>query len=313
MLELSVVICAHNPRPQHLRRVLEALRAQTLPKEQWELLLIDNLSSEPLMTQWDLSWHPNGRHILEVELGLSAARQSGICESSGSLLVFVDDDNVLDPNYLSIARSIGMEWPKLGTWGSGATIPEFELEPAESVKAFLPCLSLRDVDVARWGNVSAWESTPWGAGLCVRSEIAASYCRLKDRSALKLTGRKGTSLSSADDVEMSYVARHDGFGTGVFPELKLIHLIPKERVSSDYLFKLSQAVYASSLLVTYKWGGGLPNNPFGPRDLLSTVKNLMARRGSDRRRYFTYVLAVIEARRLIAGNSSKELARYRAT
>jgi len=305
MLELSVVICAHNPRPQYLRRVLEALRSQTLPKEQWELLLIDNLSSDPLTAQCDLSWHPNGRHILETELGLSAARERGICESSGSVLVFVDDDNVLDPNYLSTARGIGIEWPKLGAWGSGATIPEFELEPAESVKAFLPCLALRDVDVARWGNVPVEESTPWGAGLCVRREIAEAYCRLNERSALKLTDRKGKSLSSAGDVEISYVARHDGFGTGVFPELKLIHLIPKERVSSDYLLKLSQAGYTSYFLLTYKWGGGLPNYPFGPRCLLSTLKNLVTRRGSDRRRYFTYVRGVIEARRLIAGKSIK--------
>src|SRR5258708_24159047 len=55
MLEFSVIICAHNPRPQYLRRVLEALRSQTLPKQEWELLLIDNLSSIPLMPNWDLS------------------------------------------------------------------------------------------------------------------------------------------------------------------------------------------------------------------------------------------------------------------
>jgi glycosyltransferase involved in cell wall biosynthesis len=305
MLELSVVICAHNPRPQYLRRVLEALRAQTLPKEQWELLLIDNLSSQPLKAQWDLSWHPNGRHILELELGLSAARYRGICESSGSVLVFVDDDNLLDANYLSTARSIGIEWPKLGTWGSGATVPEFELEPAESAKAFLPCLALRNVDLPQWGNVPTWESIPWGAGLCVRREVAEAYCRLNERSALKLTDRKGKSLLCAGDVEISYVARHEGFGTGVFPELKLIHLIPKERVSVDYLLKLSQAEYTSYFLLTYKWSGSLPSYPFGPHALLSMLKNCVIKRGSDRRRYFTYVRAMIEARRLIAGKSIK--------
>jgi glycosyltransferase involved in cell wall biosynthesis len=304
MFELSVVICAHNPRPQYLRRVLEALRSQTLSKEQWELLLIDNLSSDPLMAQWDLSWHPNGRHILETELGLSAARQRGIYESSGNVLVFVDDDNVLDLNYLSTARRIGIEWPKLGTWGSGATVPEFELEPAESVKVFLPCLALRHVDVPRWGNIPTDDSTPWGAGLCVRREVAEAYCRLNERSELKLTDRKGKSLVGAGDVEISFVARDDGFGTGVFPELKLIHLIPKERVSADYLLKLSQAGYLSYFLLAYKWNNGsVPDYPFAPRALLSMLKNLVTRRGSDRRRYFTRVRAVIEARRLIIGNA----------
>jgi glycosyltransferase involved in cell wall biosynthesis len=299
MLELSVIICAHNPRPQYLRRVLEALRSQTLPKQQWELLLIDNSSSDPLMAQWDLSWHPNGRHILEIELGLSAARQRGICESSGSVLVFVDDDNVLDPNYLSTAWSIGIEWPKLGTWGSGATIPEFELQPPEAMKGFLHYLALRETDIPRWGNVPAIEATPWGAGLCVRREVAEAYYRLNQQSALKIKDRRGKSLLSAGDVEISYVARDKGLGTGVFPELKLIHLIPKERVSTEYLLKMCQAATTSHLLLTYKWSGSLPPHPFSPRALLSMLKNWVTQRGLDRRRYFAYVRAVMEARRLI--------------
>jgi glycosyltransferase involved in cell wall biosynthesis len=305
MLELSVIICAHNPRPQYLRRVLEALRSQTLPKQQWELLLIDNSSSKPLRAQWDISWHPNGRHSLESELGLSAARQCGIRESSGPVLVFVDDDNVLDVDYLSTALSIGKEWPRLGTWGSGATIPEFELQPPEAVKALLPFLALRDADAPRWGNVSASESTPWGAGLCVRREIAEAYCRLNEQSAFKITDRKGKSLLSCGDVEISYVARQNGLGTGVFPELKLIHLIPKERLSTDYLLNICQASHTSYLLLTYKWCGSVPNYPFRSRALLSVLKNWVTKRGLDRRRYFADVRAVIEARRLIAANRTQ--------
>jgi glycosyltransferase involved in cell wall biosynthesis len=302
MLKLSLLICAHNPRPHYLRRVLDSLRAQTLPREQWELLLIDNLSSTPLNSNWDLSWHPNGRHISESELGLSPARQRGIRESVATILVFVDDDNVLDSNYLSTALSIGKEWPKLGTWGSGATIPEYELLPSETVKAFLPYLALRDTDKPSWGNLPAPESTPWGAGLCVRRDIAEAYCRLTEQSAIRITDRKGKSLLSCGDVEISYVARHSGFGTGVFPELKLIHLIPKERVSKDYLLKIYQASVTSYLLLTYNWGGSLPNHPFRPRALLSMLKNCLTKRGLDRRRYFADIGAVIDARRLIATN-----------
>ena len=41
-MDFSVIICTHNPRSDYLRRVLDALKAQTLLREQWELLLIDN-------------------------------------------------------------------------------------------------------------------------------------------------------------------------------------------------------------------------------------------------------------------------------
>jgi hypothetical protein len=53
---LSVVICAHNPRPELLTRVLRALRRQSLTLGCWELLLIDNASHTRLADDWDLYW-----------------------------------------------------------------------------------------------------------------------------------------------------------------------------------------------------------------------------------------------------------------
>src|SRR6266487_2314818 len=97
---ISVIICTHNPRPDYLLRVLDALKAQTLPTEQFELLLIDNASTEPLASTWDLSWHPCSRIIRENDVGLTSARLRGIRESLASMLIFVDDDNVLAKDYL---------------------------------------------------------------------------------------------------------------------------------------------------------------------------------------------------------------------
>src|ERR1700761_1057420 len=103
---ITVIVCAHNPRRDFLKRTLDALNTQTLPKQQWEFLLIDNVSKEPLEKYWDLSWHPHARHVCENELGLTAARLRGIKESSGELLIFVDDDNLLATNYLEQAQRL---------------------------------------------------------------------------------------------------------------------------------------------------------------------------------------------------------------
>src|SRR5688500_17806279 len=88
MTGISVIICAHNPRPQYLRRVLQALREQTLPTDEWELLLVDNASGEPLANWADLTWHPQARHIREMTLGIAFARSRGIRVASAPLLVF---------------------------------------------------------------------------------------------------------------------------------------------------------------------------------------------------------------------------------
>jgi glycosyltransferase involved in cell wall biosynthesis len=102
---ISVVICSHNPRPIYLHRVVDALQAQSLQLIYWELLLIDNASAERLADHWDISWHTDARHVHEDELGLVAARLRGITESRGDVIIFVDDDNLLDPDYLAKAFS----------------------------------------------------------------------------------------------------------------------------------------------------------------------------------------------------------------
>jgi Glycosyl transferase family 2 len=220
-VDTSVIICAHNPRPHYLGRVLEALRNQVLPYDQWELLLVDNASEPALALRWDLSWHLNGRHIRENELGLAAARRRGIAEALADLLIFVDDDNVLAEDYLSEALRIGQDWPVLGTWGSGTIV---EQQPAEYLRPYLPRLAL---DV-----LSCDDATPAGAG-CACARASRMSGRLCKSETIRLTGREGTALVGHEDYEIAYVGCSLGFGMGVFPELRMTHLIPKERVSDN--------------------------------------------------------------------------------
>src|SRR6516162_144183 len=123
---LSVILCTHNPRHDYLCRVPASPRGQTLPDEQWEFLVVDNSSKQPLGEIWDISWHPRGRHVREAELGLTPARVRGIQESSGELLVFVDDDNLLAPDFLARVTAMSARYPGLGVFGAGILEPEFE-------------------------------------------------------------------------------------------------------------------------------------------------------------------------------------------
>jgi glycosyltransferase involved in cell wall biosynthesis len=291
----SVIICTHNPQPYYLRRVLEALRKQTLPLDQWELLLIDNASEQPLYSSsWDISWHPHARHIREERLGLCWARLRGMRESSADMLIFVDDDNILAPDYLSEAIRINREWPLLGVWGSGAIVPEFEVEPAEHLREFTGMLALRNIKTALWSNVlSENAATPWGAGQCLRAKVAEAYCAHFEKSAIKITDRVGTGVLGQGDVEICYVACSYGLGVGVFPQLKLTHLIPKERVDEEYLVRLAEGSGASTYVLNYKWQDQPVPSFSRPIDFLALLKNMVVRKGVRRRMY----LASIRARR----------------
>jgi GT2 family glycosyltransferase len=299
--EASVIICAHNPRPDYFRRVITALRDQTLSVTKWELLLVDNACDMPLALTWDISWHQNARHIRENELGISAARRRGLQEASADLLIFVDDDNVLERNYLLHAINIRNDWPILGVWGSGATLPEFERQPSEYFAPILPYLALRECSSAQWSNVfPCVPATPWGAGMCLTRNVAGAYQKYYDGSSIQMTSRKGKKiLMCGEDLEICYVACKLGAGMGIFPQLKLTHLIPKERVSKEYLLKLYEGTRASIMLLIYKRTGIVPQFPERPWGLLGVLKHLVAKRGIYRHMYLANVRATFAARRVI--------------
>jgi hypothetical protein len=54
-LRISVVLCTHNPRRDYLDRVISALRLQTAPIGEWEFVIIDNASTNAVLTASDAS------------------------------------------------------------------------------------------------------------------------------------------------------------------------------------------------------------------------------------------------------------------
>jgi glycosyltransferase involved in cell wall biosynthesis len=298
--DASIVICTHNPRKEYLDRVVSSLQAQSVPSEQWELILVDNGSKSPVARDWDLSWHPHARHIFEPRLGLASARHRGISEAASQLLIFVDDDNVLAPDYIAQALRIEREWRFLGAWGSGWIDAEFEVDPAQHLSPLLPWLAVRHVDHPVWSNVkSCTDATPFGAGLCIRRKIGEAYVEHCDKSTIAITGRKGSSLGAHEDFEICYLACEAGFGMGIFPELKITHLIAKERVTDNHFVRLVEGVTLSKLVLANKWSGEVPRSPISLRGMASLGLNLLTRRGFDRRIYFAELRAVIGARRLL--------------
>jgi hypothetical protein len=264
--DASVIICTHNPRADYLDRVLAALRKQTLSVPNWELLVIDNASTESVAGRFDIGWHPSGRHVHEAELGLTHARLRGLAEARAELLVFLDDDNVLDADYLDQAMRIAREYPFLGVWG-GQCVPEFEVAPSPELKPYLHHLALHATDRILWTNVAgAWsEAYAMGAGICVRREVLAEYARRTMACRLRQSlDRKGNTLLSGGDFDINLTACDMGLGCGVFHFLKLTHLIPAQRVTTEYLLRLRYAMsFSEAVLFTAR--GKPPADPFATR------------------------------------------------
>jgi len=247
---ISVILCTHNPRRDYIDRTLDALRAQTLDRRDWELIIVDNASDQRLDNAFDLSWHPSGRLVREIELGLTPARLRGIRESRGETLVFVDDDNVLEHDYLEQVRRITDSHPFLGAW-SGSVEGEFESPPPEWTRRYWGNLVIRDVSRDAWSNIY-WDArtTPLGAGLCVRRNVALEYLRLHDhRIRTFRMDRSGASLVSGGDNDLAACAIDLGLSSGVIASLRMKHLIPTERLTEEYLLRLIEGVSYSAIIL----------------------------------------------------------------
>jgi hypothetical protein len=252
---LSVVVCTRNPHPEYLARCLKALETQTLSVDKWELLLVDNASDSGKAPRPGLSWHPRARLLCEPRLGLTPARLRGIREAMSGLLVFVDDDNVLDADFLVTALRVSKEKPFLGAW-SGQCRPCFEEQPPEWTRRYWGNLVIRQFDKDVWSNLPQLpDSMPCGAGLCVRRDVALQYLHLHESGKRSFQfDRTGGSLLSGGDNDLAGCACDIGLGLGLIAALKLEHLIPPQRLTVDYISRLTEGIAFSSTLLAAERG-----------------------------------------------------------
>jgi glycosyltransferase involved in cell wall biosynthesis len=246
MLDLSIIICTYNPKQQLLARALDALKAQTLNVNQWELVIIDN-QSEPAVPTELIRWHPNGRVIREERLGLTQARLRGMRETSAPALVFVDDDAVLNNDYLSEALWVARTYPQVGVFGGNISL-DTEIPIPDFYRPHLALLAERRVEKNIWGCLYHDKLVPPGVGMVVQRDVAEAYT--KDLTSIQTElDRKGNLLTSGGDNDIAYTACDRGRAIGLFKNLHLIHLIPRERLTKAYMLRLMESISFSSAVL----------------------------------------------------------------
>jgi glycosyltransferase involved in cell wall biosynthesis len=204
--------------------------------------LVDNASTRPLNIDEALRNVGNSRLIMEEKLGLTYGRLAGIRNSRGEVLIFVDDDNVLAPDYIENAHRLFNRAKELGIAG-GNIEPEWcDGEPEAWASELVLGFAQRDFGKAalvatksRYQK-SLPEFQPMGAGMVARRIALDSWITQAELSSF--TGRRGAELTSCEDTDMVIEALHSGWSVGYFPELKLKHLIPGHRMCFDYLARL---------------------------------------------------------------------------
>lgn len=250
----SIIICAYNPNHEILQRLLDAL--EKIAKERnnptYELIIVDNNSNPALDDRTEImlfkNKFPNTIIIKETKPGLTAARIAGVKQATGEWVIFFDDDNEPEGNYLVEATSLIDQYPQTGVWGPGKVKVEFIGEVSPFAVAHKDLFQERNmsetvIDNIRWGQTAY----PYGTGMIVKKVIIDEYVRQVENGAYTMSDRIGKSLISGGDIQILLTGIKMGFYAGSSPQLKLSHLIKKEKTEFKKMLQLVFMLNASAI------------------------------------------------------------------
>src|SRR6185437_2284400 len=102
MVRISAIICTYK-RADYLRTALRSLCKQTLARDQYEIIVVDNAGEAAAAKVVEELRNENldVRYVIEREVGLSHARNRGLNEARGSYIAYLDDDARADERWLA--------------------------------------------------------------------------------------------------------------------------------------------------------------------------------------------------------------------
>lgn len=196
-MDASIIVCTYN-RADSLKDTLRALSEQTAtPELSWEVLVVDNNSSDhtrQVVEDAQQSW-PQLHYISEKKQGLSHARNHGIENAKGEILLFTDDDVLPEPEWLETTLA-GMEKYQADACG-GYIAPVWESPPPSWLtERFYGFLAVRTDRTDDYPITSASQA-PFGANMVVKKSVFQKVGAFDTNR-----GRKGNVLASGEDGEL---------------------------------------------------------------------------------------------------------------
>jgi glycosyltransferase involved in cell wall biosynthesis len=233
-VQISVILCTYN-RCGDLGRVLQSIAGSVLPVSvEWEVLIVDNNSSDrtpDVAKEFAGQDHERFRYIFEPRQGKSHALNTGIRESRGDVLAFLDDDVMVEPTWLwHLTKSLDSgEWAGAG----GRTALAERFSPPRWLTLSGPH-SLGGVLAAQFDlgdEPCQLVDPPYGANMAYRKEMFEKY------------GLFRTDMGPSADREIPRPNEDTEFGRRLMaagerlryePKAIVYHPVPKDRVRKDY-------------------------------------------------------------------------------
>ena len=236
-IAISIVICCFNSA-KRLPRTLQHLLSQKQDDDiQWQVIVVDNASTDNTAAIARETWPSNARIPLRVlaepRPGLSNARRCGYENSAGEVICYVDDDNWVSEDWVCRVRNIFASHPDVGACG-GRGSAVFETTEPEWFSADQDSFAVGPQAV-QTGYVPDARGYLVGAGLAIR-RIALDMLYKAGFEQFN-EDRVGRSLSSCGDVELCLALRLAGWRLYYDSQLEYAHFIPATRLRRSYRYR----------------------------------------------------------------------------
>jgi glucosyl-dolichyl phosphate glucuronosyltransferase len=223
MLTFSIVLCTRN-RAELLRGALESILAIDYPADRFELVVIDNASTDatPEVVR---ACAPRAsfsvRYVFEERPGLSIARNRGIREALGQYLFFTDDDELVDRAILREHERVARAYGARAAQGARelqfvAGRPEWLHGGLAETLGETPALPEGPADVALYG-----------ANMCLRRDLFDSFAGFREDLG------KGAAGYS-EDTELAHRLHAAGEAIVYAPTAKIYHVIGPDRATPQF-------------------------------------------------------------------------------
>ncbi len=268
---ISVIICTYN-RDKYIYGVLESIALNDYPKSKYEIVLVNNNSTdntEAKVARFAADYPDVKLRIyIEKNQGLSHARNRGIKEAEGNIIIYVDDDATVNKEYLAGYAAFFEAHPDVHAAG-GPIIPDYEegVEP-EWMTYFIKRLLTAYLYFGDKERDFPGDNYPGGGNAAYRKEVFEKVGLYNVE-----LGRSGTNLGGGEEKDIFNKMIAAGMNFKYIPQSILYHKIPKYKLEKDYFnrltcgigasekartLKISKSCYAKRLFAELiKWGGTL--------------------------------------------------------
>ncbi|GAA5029012.1 hypothetical protein GCM10011506_16970 [Marivirga lumbricoides] len=237
---VSVIVCTYN-REKYLPDCLEHLSRQTAAKEYYEILIIDNKSSDNtpnIAGDFVRKNDRNAYYFLEENQGHTYARNRGISEASGEILTFIDDDAFVGDNFIENIQNYFDTNPEVQALG-GKIVPVYEGKEPKWMSRYLLTL-VSAIDMGSQPKQFSGNKFPIGANMSFRKHVFMRYGLFNTE-----LGRRAEGLEGGDEKEMFLRMKKNNEVIHYVPSVTVDHIIPEKRTKKEYIRGLGIGVGSS--------------------------------------------------------------------